>query len=225
MLLLPVVTTLLLTLIHAAVADAERWTPPLREITVVREFDFDARTPFVRGARRGVRLGGSPGETVLAPCSGRVTFAGSHPRLGPGLALRCGQLVATEFGLEQPLPRRGATVAAGMNVGALGRRGELHLGARRADDRWGYRNPLGLFAATPGTWSPLAPPPRRLRRPREAPPARRTPHAIEPGIGAAPLLAWAGLGLAGAGAGLGVTLRRRVRRARGRSALHASDRP
>ncbi len=48
-LLLPVFTTLLLTLLNAAAAHAGHWTAPLPGAPVVREFDFDARTPFARG--------------------------------------------------------------------------------------------------------------------------------------------------------------------------------
>ncbi|HMS61508.1 MAG TPA: hypothetical protein PKD63_04445 [Solirubrobacteraceae bacterium] len=219
MLLLPVVTTLLLTLIHAAVAQAERWHPPLREAAVVREFDFDARTPFARGAHRGVRLGGGAGAVVVAPCSGRVTFAGRHPRLGPGLTLRCGRLVATAFGLEPSLPRRGALLAAGTRVGTLGPQGVLYLGARRAADRRGYRDPLALITAAPAAPVPLAPAPRRLHRPAPPRHTRRAPPPAPPRSGSAPVVAWAGLALAGVGAGLGVTVRRHARRSRRRPAV------
>lgn len=215
--LLPVVTTLLLTLIHAAAAHAERWTPPLRDAAPVREFDFDARTPFARGAHRGLRLAGTPGAVVRAPCSGRVTFRGRHPRLGPGLALRCGALVATEFGLER-VPARQAAVLAGGAVGELGPRGVLYLGARRAGDRWGYLDPRRLLAAAPPLPSPLAPPPRPRRDLRRPPAAPRRPSRTRPSARPAPLVAWAGLAAAGVGAGAGVTLRRRRRRATGRYA-------
>lgn len=224
MLLLPVVITLLVTLINAAAAEAERWRPPLRDAAVVREFAFDARTPFARGAHRGVRLGADPGATVRAPCSGRVTFAGRHPQLGQGLALRCGSLVATAFGLAAPLPRRGAALVAGARAGTLGASGVLHLGARRAADPWGYRDPLALIAAAPAAPPQLAGPPRR---PRHAAPPRLRPVEV-PATGArpdsAPLVAWAGLGLAGAGAGLGVSLRLRTRRPRRQGALRAARR-
>ncbi len=210
--LLPVLITLVLTLVNAAVAHAGPWTPPLPGASVVREFDFDVRTPFARGAHRGVRLAGAPGAVVRAPCSGRVTFAGRHPRLGPGLTLRCGALVATEFGLERASPRRSALVAAGMPVGRLGRRGALYLGARTASQRWGYRDPLRLIAAPPGAPAPLAPAPRpRPRRPR--PPVVRPGPAVDAAPRAvAPPITWAALGAAGIGAGAGVGLRRRGRR-------------
>ena len=164
MLLLPLLTTLLLTLVNVAAAQAVPWTPPLAHAAVARDFDFDARTPFVRGLHRGVRLTATPGSPVRAACGGRVTFAGRHPSLGPGLALRCGALVATEFGLERPLVRRGELIAAGTVVGRLGGTGRLHLGARSAALRFGYRDPLGLLGRSAGV--PVAPAARGVRRPR-----------------------------------------------------------
>lgn len=214
--LLPLVTTLLLSLVHVPAARAERWTPPLAGLAVVREFDFDAHLPFVRGAHRGVLLAGTPGAVVRAPCSGRVTFSGRHPRLGPGLTLRCGALAATVFGLEAPPGRHGVALLAGTPVGRLRRAGTLYFGARRAGDRWGYRDPLALLA-TGGAPAPLAPAPRRRRRVPRHPvtppgvPPRTAPHA-------APLAAWAGLAVAGAAAGAGVRLRRRGARTRHREA-------
>lgn len=229
MLLLPVITTLLVTLTHTAVAHAERWQRPLAGVSVTREFDFDGRVPFARGAHRGVRLAGEPGELVRAPCAGRVTFAGRHPRLGPGVSLRCGRVVATEFGLERLTVRRGAVVMAGAPVGLLGARGSLYLGARVAARRWGYRDPLALLRGQ-GAARPLGPAPLPGRR-GERPPAQpwRSPlppsAPPRPAPRPAPLAAWLGVTLAGVGAGLGVTLRRRARSPRRRRLLRAADRP
>ena len=127
---LTLLITLLFTLTHSAVAGAERWLPPLPTVAVAGGFDFDARTPFAADGRRGVRLAGEPGQTVRAPCSGRVLFAGRVPRLGSGVSLGCGRLAATEFGLERVRLRRGDVVIAGTPVGSLGPRGMLWLGAR-----------------------------------------------------------------------------------------------
>ena len=220
---LTLVISLLFTVTHSAVAGAERWRPPLPAPAVARGFDFDARTPFAPGVRRGVRLAGEPGQTVRAPCSGRVVFAGRLPRLGSGVALRCGRLAATEFGLEHMRLRRGGVVIAGAPVGRLGPRGRLWLAARVASERWGYRDPLALIGgAADGPLGP-APLPLRLRtrRPGAAPPVRAP-------IGTAvtsplPLVAWIGAGVAGIGAGLGVTLRRRSRRARSGARARASQ--
>lgn len=208
MLIVPLLVTLVLTLFDTAVAHAERWRPPLGEPRVVREFDFDAAAPFARGAIRGARLAAPPGALVRAPCAGRVSYAGRHPRLGYGVSLRCGRLVATELGLEHPLVRKDAIVAAGTPVGRLDARGLLHLGARRAAHRFGYLDPLKLIArAGP---PPMLAPARRVRAPRG--PSRPSPPPPAPMRRGAPALAWLGVALAGAGAGLGTTLRARRRR-------------
>ena len=211
---LTLLITLLFTLMHSAVADAERWVPPLPTVAVAREFDFEARTPFAAGVRRGVRLDGEPGQTVRAPCSGRVLFAGRVPRLGSGVSLGCGRLAATEFGLERPGLRRGDVVIAGAPVGNLGPRGSLWLGARVASERWGYRDPLALIGGAADGPLGRAPLPLRIRLHRPD----VSSHGPAP-IGTAvasplPLAAWIGAGVAGIGAGLGVTLRRRSRRSR-----------
>lgn len=208
MVLAPVLVSLVLTLIHSAVADAARWRAPLAEPRVAREFDFDARAPYAPGALRGVRLAAEPGTLVRAPCSGRVTFAGRHPRLGFGVSLRCGSLVATELGFERLAVRKGATARTGSPVGRLGADGELHLGARLATRRFGYLDPLALIEDTTSTPPALAPPPRRSA-PR-APSRPRASRAAQPDTPrGAPPLAWLGVALAGAGAGLGTTIRLR----------------
>lgn len=216
---LTLLITLTFTLVHTAVAGAERWTAPLPATVVSGAFAFDARTPFAAGARRGVRLAGDAGATVRAPCSGRVVFAGRLPRLGAGVSLRCGRLAATEFGLERVRLRRGASVIAGAPVGALGPGGRLWLAARLAADRRGYRDPLALLGGDAG--QPLGPAPaplrRRLRRPRIPPPVT-VADAPEPRSPAVPLAAWIGAAVAGTGAGLGVTLRGRARRGHAREA-------
>ncbi len=215
MLLLPVIVMLLVTLTHAGVARAERWQRPLAQTSVAHEFDFDARMPFAGGAHRGVRLGGTAGEVVRAPCAGVVTFAGRVPRLGAGVSLRCGRLVATEFGLERPSVRRGAVVLPGTPVGRLGARGSLALGARVAGRRWGYRDPLTLLGER-DRQRPLGPAPAPLRRgsrPRPALP-RRWARAPRPASRPVPLAAWLGVGLSGVAGGLGTALRLRARRTR-----------
>lgn len=214
MLLVPLLVTLVLTLFDAAVAEAERWRPPLREVRVSRAFDFDADAPFARGAIRGTRLAAPPGTLVRAPCAGRVTFAGRHPRLGLGISLRCGRLVATQLGLERTLVRRRSAVPAGHPVGRLGAAGVLHLGARVAARRFGYLDPLTLIAA--GSAPPMVAPVPRRSSARPAPPPPPAPAPVT-AAGNAPSLAWLGIALAGIGAGLGTTLRakRRPKRAGG----------
>lgn len=214
MLLLPVVTMAVLTLMHSTAAQAARWTPPLRSVTVAREFDFDSTAPFSRGASRGVTLHGIPGAVVRAPCSGSVTFAGRHPQLGGGLTLRCGALLATELGLERPALLRGTAVVAGVPVGRLGSSGRLYLSARGVLSRWGYEDPLALLGDGSGRQPLQAPPPRRRKPLARAPRGRRPSPVKRPAPVTDPIVppaAWLGLALAGTGAGIGTTLRRRRR--------------
>jgi len=222
---LTLLITLLFTLMHSAVAGAERWLPPLPAVAVARGFDFDARTPFATGVRRGVRLAGEPGQAVRAPCSGRVTFAGRVPRLGSGVSLRCGRFAATEFGLRRVQVRRRAVVIAGAPVGTLGSRGRLWLAARVVAARWGYRDPLELLGGASDRQLGPAPLPLSVRvlRPDVPPP-------VPAPVGTAvvtplPLAAWIGAGVAGIGAGLGVTLRRRWRRRRSLGSVPVTGRP
>ena len=213
MLIVPLLVTLVLTLMNAAVARAERWLPPLRDAGVAREFDFDPGAPFARGTLRGVRLQTEPGALVRAPCSGRVTFAGRHPRLGNAITLRCGRLVATTLGLERTRVRRGAAIPVGIPIGTLGRPGLLHLGARVATRRFGYLDPLTLIGDAAGP-PLLAPPPRRTTSRRWSAPSGSPQTAPDRRPAPAPPLAWLGAALAGIGAGLGSTLRTRRRPSR-----------
>jgi hypothetical protein len=191
-------------------AAAASWRAPVSG-HVVRSFHYSPRTPFARGARRGVDLLARRGETVVAPCSGRVTYSGRVPRFGPVLSVRCGALVATLLGVRAT--RRGA-VRGGQAVGIA--TGIVRLGARRAGARFGYLDPLELLAAVPSHDAPLGGAPRgapRIARPGGAPPAVR---AAPVRLRDAPLpwTAWAGLGLLAAGVPAGALVRRGARRGR-----------
>ncbi|HMJ33292.1 MAG TPA: M23 family metallopeptidase [Baekduia sp.] len=207
---------------RAAASAPDRWQRPLPGAAVARTFSFDPAAPYLRGGRRGIDLRGRPGARVLATCSGTVAYAGRVPGWGPGVTLRCGDLVATELGLAGPAAvRRGARVAAGAVLGRLGSRGVLRLGARRAGGRQAYVDPLALLDGDPSGPAPpvpVAPPSRRVPRP-PAPPAvsPRAPAAAQaddPAPARLPWPIWVGLGLLAAGAGGGtVAHRRRGRRA------------
>lgn len=163
----------------AGEARAQRWQPPLDRYELAASYRFDARTPYAAGARRGARLTASAGTPVRAVCAGLVTFAGRHPRLGSGVAIRCGELVATELGLASLTVRRGERVRAGALIGRLGASGRLQLGARRAVERDGYRDPLALLESghpLPPSAVPSPPRARRVRtggRPPGSPETRR----------------------------------------------------
>jgi murein DD-endopeptidase MepM/ murein hydrolase activator NlpD len=173
------------------------WRWPLHG-TVVGRFRVMPRAPYARGQRRGIDVAAPPGSAVDAACAGRVTFTGALPRLGLAISVRCGALVATYLRLARVAVRRGAIVAPGQRLGALGPAGLLRLGARRAAERRGYVDPLTLVR-DPDPPPPLGPaqrahrprPARPLRAPRPARPLRapRPAHPFAPPLRARPLAA------------------------------------
>jgi hypothetical protein len=198
-----------------ASADHGRWRRPLPGGMLERAYTYDPSTPFARGRRRGIDLRGRPGAPVLAACAGTVAPAGAVPRLGRGVTLRCGPLVATELGLAALAVRRDERVHAGQVVGRLGPRGVLRLGARRAGARLAYVDPAPLLEGperTPPPGAPGAPPAPVVPRRSPVPPAPRLTPATGPGR--APWPAVAGAALLAAGAIGGGTVRARRRRAR-----------
>ncbi len=199
-----------------------RWRPPLPDGTLSAAFTFDRAAPYVRGARRGIDLRGTPGTRVVAACAGIVTYAGRVPGWGRGVSLRCGGLVATELGLASASVARGARVWPGAVVGRLAQHGVLRLGARRVGRRHGYIDPLGLLSRGEPSAPPVAPRGGPAARPRSratpsaalvanphatiavAPAASAHPTAVTAPHGAAlPMLAWTGLALLAAGVGGG----------------------
>lgn len=202
------------------------WARPVGG-AVVRAFLYDPARPFVRGAHRGVDLAAAPGATVHASCGGRVVTA----RAGQVVTLRCGPWRVTHLPMAAVSVHVGDHVRAGRRVGTLGTRHGfpgLHLGVRRAGDRFGYVDPLAFLPPDrPPRLGPL--PPASIHRRLPAPaPVPATPRLVPPPVappagrvrvpgagGLAPWPAWVGLALALAGAfGGGVRWRLRTRRAR-----------
>ena len=128
-----------------AVPPHGRWRWPLSPAPPVLR-------PFVVGpyrwspGHRGVDLGGSPGQSVLAPAAGVVTFAGMVAGR-PVLVIRHDGGIRTSYEPVVAAVHVGQPVAAGERVAVLARghcavRGCLHWGARR----WStYVDPLGLL--------------------------------------------------------------------------------
>jgi murein DD-endopeptidase MepM/ murein hydrolase activator NlpD len=212
-------------------AAAAGWRAPV-DGPVVARFALGADR-FAAGQRRGIELAAAPGTVVRAPCAGTVTFAGRLPRRGGGVAIRCGRLVATVLGLEAPVVRRGEAVRVGDALGPAGTRGRVHLGARRAGDRFAYRDPEPLLDGGAGRPAPPLVAPRRpgggrraargprgraLRPPAAAP--RRVllpPRAPVSARATVPLAAWAGLALVAVALPTGAVAARPARRRRGRA--------
>ena len=189
---------------------------------------------FAAGQRRGVDLAAPPGARVVAPCGGRVAFAGSLPRFGLGVSLRCGRLTATVLGLGGEVPRVGAAVGRGDPIGRVGPGGRVRLGARVTRLRFGYRDPLTLMGADPAPRAPLVGPRGGARRPappaaaaapgRAPAPAPAPAHASAPRDAAPPTLAWIGLALI-ASALPGGAIAWRIRRSRAPLARPHPSRP
>ena len=221
----------------SAVAARPRLTPPVPG-TIVRGFAYGA-DPFARGLHRGIDLAAADGAPVRAACSGRVTFAGRAGANGRTVTIRCGAWSVTQLPLASLAVRAGEHIAAGAALGeagaAAGHEG-LHLGVRRAHDRFGYVDPAPLLH-TPAPHAPPAAPIRTTLRHRPPPPLpaplpsrlRHTspprppaplPSRVRPGSSPvrtpralAPWPAWAGLALLLCGA-LGAGTSRAVRRSR-----------
>jgi hypothetical protein len=224
----------------AATAAEVEWARPVAGAPV-RAFAYDPAEPFLRGGHRGVDLAATPGATVRAACGGRVVTA----RPGQVVTLRCGPWRVTHLPMAGVTVHAGRRVAPGERLGTVGtsslHRG-LHVGVRRAGDRFAYVDPLAFlparaprvtFPPPPGERRRPATPARRLppaaerRRPVpvRAPPARRpaparVSPASRPGVRVpgrlAPWPAWLGLALVLGGA-LGGGMRVRARRVRARA--------
>jgi Peptidase family M23 len=155
--------------VRADGAVAGGWSWPLRG-RVVGFFRLTPGRPFARGQRRGIDMAAAAAAPVLAPCAGRVRFAGALPDRGLAVTVRCGDLVATELGLGRLAVRVGTRVGQGARVGELGASGVLRLGARRAGDRFGYVDPLELLGDPRPSRRPVVGPAPRGGLPRPAPP-------------------------------------------------------
>jgi len=104
------------------VTGARAWTWPATG-PVLRPFVFDPASPISAGQHRGILVGGSSGESVLAPAAGTVSFAGSVPGNGLALTIRTADGYAvTLVHLGSIAVTRGATVSESQAVGTVGTR-------------------------------------------------------------------------------------------------------
>jgi hypothetical protein len=212
----------------AVSAPAHAWRRPVPG-PVARAFAYSAARPFVAGQHRGADFAASPGAAVRAACSGRVVFAGRGV-----VTLRCGRWRVTHLPLAAFAVHAGARVRAGGRLGTLAASREhagLHLGVRRAGDRFAYVDPVPLLGpeiprvGPPGLASRRAPPrdaPPHVRvaapshRRVAAPPHVRVAAPVQLAVRTRPAAiwpVWLGLALALAGAvGGGIRIRVRKRR-------------
>src|SRR5581483_8805396 len=109
---------LFLALLCAPVAHA--WTWPAGG-AVLRPFSFDPLHPYDAGQHRGADVAGAVGESVLAPASGVVSFAGTVPGSGRAVTVETADgWSVTLTHLGSITVAKGATVAEGDGVGTIG---------------------------------------------------------------------------------------------------------
>jgi murein DD-endopeptidase MepM/ murein hydrolase activator NlpD len=131
-----------------AAADAPRWRWPVSPPRIVAPWVAPAG-PYAAG-HRGIDLAAAPGDPVIAPAPGVVTFSGvvvDRPvvtvQVGDGVMVSMEPVVAEVA--------RGASVAAGQPLGSVGHGGHcdtacVHVGVR-VDGA--YVSPLRFFAEVP----------------------------------------------------------------------------
>src|SRR5580765_1879305 len=183
------------SLVLAGTADA--WTWPTGG-PVVQPFSFDQAHPYAAGQHRGVDVAVVDGETVVAPASGTVSFAGTVPASGRSVTIDTPDGYAvTLTHLGSITAARGAPVVEGSPVGTVGPPADaevpgayVHLGVRVEPDDQGYVDPLGLLPARAAPQPPAvaAPAPTAVPEAPPAPTATPTPAAAAPASDATPAL-------------------------------------
>jgi murein DD-endopeptidase MepM/ murein hydrolase activator NlpD len=193
--MLLVTTVLLAAAATALPTPAVVWRRPVPG-AVTRAFAYGP-DPFRRGWHRGVDLAAAPGSVVRAACTGQVVTASDGGGVGAGVVtLRCGPWRVTHLPLASVTVQAGARIRAGSRVGTLARSAAhagLHLGVRRADDRFAYVDPVPFLPEAktrrgPPPALPLArrvppetvPEPRAV--PRERQPRRTAPRTAPRGV-------------------------------------------
>jgi len=165
------------------VPTAGAWTWPT-DGEVLQPFVFDPAHPYAGGEHRGIDVSGPAGADVLAPRAGTVTFAGTVPGSGASVTILTDDGYAvTLTHLGSIAVARGAAVAEGAPVGALGAGGDgehaqpyVHLGVRVAAQAQGYVDPASLLPAR-ATAPPPAPAPAPA--PQQAPVSQVAPAVLQ----------------------------------------------
>src|SRR4051794_32445949 len=140
---------LLLALVAAPAAGA--WSWPVGG-AVLRPFVL-GDDPYTGGQHRGLDIATAPGETVVAPAAGTVSYAGTVPTGGRTITIRTADGYAvTLLHLGSLGVAAGEPVDEGAPVGAAAASGApayptpyVYLGVRTASDPNGYLDPMGFL--------------------------------------------------------------------------------
>jgi Peptidase family M23 len=186
--LLPLTTTLLITLLAPVSPAAAAWTWPLQGEVITGYRNGD--DPYAAGQHRGIDIAGELGAPVVAAASGEVRFAGVAGSSGLTVSVRTDDGFDTSYlHLGAAHVRGGERVSAGQRIGAVGASGvrsaeppHLHFGVREAGSRHAYRDPLA-FLPPPSPAAPEPPVTAPLPEPVPATP-RASPEPLPaPGLG------------------------------------------
>ena len=161
-----VVLAVLAVLVLAPSASA--WTWPLHG-DVLRPYSLGPDA-YAAGQHRGIDVAGDAGESVRAPASGVVSFAGVVPSSGRTVTIQLDGYAVSLTHLGEIAVEKGATVSEGDAVGIAGGSGDVewptpyvHLGIRISSAADGYVDPATLLppraaAPPPASSAPVAAP-------------------------------------------------------------------
>jgi Peptidase family M23 len=136
---------------------AHAWSWPVQG-PVLEPFSYDEAHPYASGQHRGIDIGAeAAGESVLAPATGTVSFAGTVPTNGKSVTIETPDgYSVTLTHLGSTAVAKGAAVTEGDAVGTIGPSGTpevagpyVHLGIRLTTDPNGYLDPLSLLPPLP----------------------------------------------------------------------------
>jgi hypothetical protein len=148
------------------------WTWPVHGPVITQYANDDAR-PYAGGMHRGIDIAAAVGAKVVAARGGEVTYAGALGSAGITVAIRTdgGRYLTSYLHLDRVDVERGAHVATGARVGAVGTTGRrsaerphLHFGVRFPDRDHHYVDPLVLLprlgggSSSPPALAPLTAP-------------------------------------------------------------------